>query len=82
MDRGMRGTRAALAALMLAGAGCGVGTPTDFPHRLIGAGGQLFTLEELEEIANDGRIDDDAKREAFRNLGIEDEELIEALLEL
>lgn len=61
---------------------CGVTPQTDFPNRLIGADGQLFVLEDLEEIANDSRLSEDQKRTAFRNLGIEDEELIDALLEL
>lgn len=61
--------------------GCGVAR-TDFPNRLIGANGQLFTLEDLEAIANNARLTTDEKREAFRDLGIEDEELIDALLGL
>ena len=70
----------AVAAVMLSG--CGMAVTTDFPNRLVGADGQLFVLEDLEEIANDPNLDDEEKREAFRELGIEDEELIEALLEL
>ncbi len=61
---------------------CGVTPQTDFPNRLIGEDGQLFVLEDLEEIANDSRLSEDQKRAAFRDLGIEDEELIDALLEL
>ena len=62
--------------------GCGAMNDIDFPNRLVGADGQLFTVEDLEEIANDTSTTDDEKREAFRALGIEDEKLIEALLEL
>lgn len=61
---------------------CGTTPQTDFPNRLIGADGQEFVLEDLEEIANDARLTDDQKRAAFRDLGIEDEELIDALLDL
>lgn len=62
--------------------GCGAMNDIDFPNRLVGADGQLFTVEDLEEIANDTSTTDEEKREAFRALGIEDEKLIEALLEL
>ncbi len=69
----------AMAAVVFGG--CGV-AQTDFPQRLIGADGQLFTLDDLEAIANNARLTDEEKREAFRDLGIEDEELIDALLGL
>lgn len=69
-------------ALCVALTSCGVTPRTDFPNRLIGADGQLFVLEDLEEIANDSRLSEVQKRTAFRDLGIEDEELISALLEL
>ncbi len=62
--------------------GCVSNNSTDFPNRLVGADGQLFTVEELEEIANDPDLSEEEKREAYRELGIEDEELIDALLEL
>lgn len=62
--------------------GCVSNNNTDFPNRLVGADGQLFTVEDLEEIANDPDLSEDEKREAFRELGIEDEELIDALLDL
>ena len=63
-------------------ASCGVAPQTDFPNRVVGADGQEFVLEDLEEIANNARLTDDQKRDAFRNLGIADEELIDALLNL
>lgn len=62
--------------------GCVSNNNTDFPNRLVGADGQLFTVEELEEIASDPDLSEDEKREEFRELGIEDEELIDALLDL
>jgi len=55
---------------------------SDFPNRLIGAEGQVFFLEDLEAIANNVNLTDDQKREEFRELGIEDERLINLLLEL
>ncbi|UCE59339.1 MAG: hypothetical protein JSU63_18085 [Phycisphaerales bacterium] len=74
-----------LIALALAtSAGCGINVTTDYPDRLVltDDAGQLVTLDDLIEIANDSYLDEDEKREAFRELGIEDEELIDALLDL
>ena len=62
-------------------AGCGLGT-VEYANRLIGADGQLFTVEDLEAISNDSDLTDDEKRQAFRDLGIEDEKVIDALLAL
>ena len=70
------------ALVVLAIGGCGAVAVTDYPDRLTGAGGQEFFLEDLEEIADHPNLTDDQKREQFRELGIEDEELIEALLTL
>ena len=70
----------ALAALALGG--CGSVVVSEYPDRLVGADGQELVLEDLEEIANNGNLTDDQKRERFRELGIEDEKLIEALLTL
>ncbi len=72
---------AALLLLVCVG-GCGVVPASDFSNRLVGADGQLFVVEDLEEIANDPDLTDEEKRERFRELGIEDEELIDALLTL
>ncbi len=60
--------------------GCGSAAVLDFPARLVGAEGQVIVLEDLEAIATDPNLDDDAKRQQFRDLGIEDEDLISALL--
>ena len=68
---------------LLLGDGCGVASVmTDFPNRLIGAEGQEFVLEDLEAITNHPSMSDDQKREQFRDLGIEDEKLMDALLGL
>ena len=72
----------ALTAGMIAG--CGMVVTTDYPNRLMGGEGQVFVLEDLEEIADIPEIDlgEDGKRALLRDLGIEDEELIDALLGL
>lgn len=62
--------------------GCGSGAFTDYPNRLTGADGQEFFLEDLEAIANHPTLTADEKRQRFRDLGIEDETLIDALLGL
>jgi len=61
--------------------GCQSGA-VEYANRLIGADGQRFTVEDLAAIANDRSLSNDEKRQAFRDLGIEDEKLIDALLTL
>ena len=62
--------------------GCGTGLPAEYPHQLVGADGQQIALEDLEAIADDPDLTTEEKRQAFRDLGIEDEKLIKALLSL
>lgn len=62
--------------------GCGTSVSSIAANRLVGATGQEFTLDELEAIAANPDLDDDGKRSAFRDLGLEDERLIDALLGL
>ncbi len=62
--------------------GCGAIVSPPFAARLVGSEGQTFTVNDLESITNDPDLDDDGKRQAFRDLGLEDERLIEALLGL
>jgi hypothetical protein len=64
--------------------GCGsdVLQELELPDRLIGVDGQVFTVEDLEAISDDSSLSADQKRQAFRDLGIEDPDLIEALLNL
>ncbi|HRX85296.1 MAG TPA: hypothetical protein P5572_09790 [Phycisphaerae bacterium] len=75
-----------LAALIIAPAlgGCGVFSARnpDFRNAETGEDGQIYVLDDLEAIANDTTLTDDEKRQAFRDLGIEDEDLIDALLTL
>jgi len=61
--------------------GCQSGV-TGSANRLVGADGQRFTVQDLQSIANDPDLTDDGKRQAFRDLGIQDEKLIDALLTL
>jgi hypothetical protein len=63
-------------------AGCGSGAPTTFPNQLLDNEEQPILLDDIETIVNDTDLTDDEKREQLRELGIEDEELIDALLTL
>ena len=79
----MRIPSTVLVALLLTGlAGCGSGAPTTFPNQLVGADGQPIVLDDVEAIVNDTDLTDDEKRNQLRELGIEDEELIDLLLTL
>ena len=72
-----------LRAVLLAGvAGCGSGAQTIFPNQLLDADGQPIVLDDVETIVNDSDLTDDEKRQQLRELGIEDEEVIDALLTL
>ncbi len=75
----MLGTlRIGLAALFACG--CGTAVTTEFPSRLVGAEGQEIILEDVTAIINEPDLTDDQRRSQLRELGIEDEALIEALL--
>lgn len=63
-------------------AGCGTVTTTDFPNRLVGAEGQRIVMEDIETIVRDPSLTDDEKGAQLRDLGIEDEKLVAALLAL
>lgn len=79
------GCGAILAAAVLAGAaGCGIFTTrqTNFSNLETGEDGQTYVLDDLRDIAQDAELTDDEKRQAFRDLGILDEDLITALLAL
>lgn len=62
-------------------AGCGVPTTTFYPNALTDEQGNPILLEDVEEIVNDDELTESEKRDALRDLGIEDEKLIDALLE-
>lgn len=79
----MKGVMIIAATLvLLANAECGTVVTTGYPDRLLGADGQIIVLEDVGEIVDNANLDDDEKREELRDLGIEDEKLIEALLTL
>ena len=63
-------------------AGCGllVMRNPDFDNAETGENGQVYVLDDLEAIAADPDLTDDEKRERFNQLGIEDNDLINALL--
>ena len=62
--------------------GCGVTPQADFVHSIIGTNGQTVVLDDVLSIVDDPALDADAKRASLRELGIEDERLITALLTL
>ena len=60
--------------------GCTSLPSTDFTHCLRDPQGQCILLDDIQLILNDTSKNTDEKRDALRNLGIEDEKLIDALL--
>ncbi|MHC4063279.1 MAG: hypothetical protein ACYSUQ_08510 [Planctomycetota bacterium] len=64
--------------------GCGVLTASrpDFPATAQTTDGRSIFREDVEAIVNDDQLSTDEKREALQELGIEDDDLIEALLTL
>ncbi|MCB9849787.1 MAG: hypothetical protein H6817_03700 [Phycisphaerales bacterium] len=73
-----------LGGLALLPTGCGVFTARnpDFDNAETGENGQIYVLDDLEAIAADDTLSEDEKRAAYHDLGIEDEDLIDALLTL
>ncbi len=72
--------RAFVPSFLLAVLGCGSPPALDFPNRLIGADGQEIVLEDVLEVTNNSDLSEEEMREQLRALGIEDEELIDALV--
>ena len=68
--------------LLFASAGCEVLTfeRTDFPEAFVGADGQVILWDMVLETLTDGTLSEDDKRNTLRDLGIEDEDLIDALI--
>ncbi|MCH8199067.1 MAG: hypothetical protein IIA54_03235 [Chloroflexi bacterium] len=71
-----------VAGAALFGGSCGAVNITEFPNAVIGSAGQRLLLEDIEAIVSDVTLTDDQKRAGLRDLGLEDEKLIEALLAL
>lgn len=69
-------------ALLFATAGCDVVVfeQTEFPDALVDEDGDAVLLDDVAAIINDPALDDTAKRDALRELGIEDEDLIDVFL--
>jgi hypothetical protein len=67
-----------LAAMILLG--CGAAAITEFPDALTAPDGQPILLDDVDAILDDDNLSDAEKREQLRELGIEDEKLIDALL--
>lgn len=70
-----------LALSIIAPPGCGVTAKTEFPNALTGPDGQPILFDDVSDILTDTELSDDEKREALRELGIEDENLIDALID-
>ncbi len=73
-----------LSGLALLHPGCVIGIPqgNQFPDAIRANDGSIILREDLEEIANDEDLTEEDKRQAIIDLGIEDPDLIEAILEL
>ena len=63
-------------------AGCGALPSNDYPNRVLGISDRPLVLEDIERIVSDPNFTDDEKRRQLRELGIEDEKLIDVLLTL
>jgi len=74
----------AVLASLFAPTGCGVlaAGRTDFPAQAEGTDGQDLFVEDVEAIVYDPQLSTDEQREALRELGIEDEDLLDVLLTL
>ncbi len=73
-----------LMLLTLTPVACGTNIFSSTPATLRekGANGETLVLEELQAIAGDPDLTEDQKRQRFQELGLEDPDLIDALLEL
>ena len=69
-------------ALLAAAGGCGALSTarTLFPEHVADARGDPLYLEDLREIIDDADLLDDEKAEALRRLGLENEEIIDAII--
>lgn len=59
--------------------GCG-NTPRVYPTQILRPDGSPIYVEDLQAIVDDGTLTDEEKAQQLRDLGIEDEELIRAIL--
>ncbi len=73
---------ACLAVVSVLLGSCGTSVTGDYANQVVGVDGQPLVLDDLTHIANDASLSVEQKRQAFRDLGVEDEKLIDALLDL
>ena len=71
-----------IALALLFGGGCGTAILRDYPNRVVGSDGQRIVLDDIQAIVDDATTTDEEKRQQLRELGLEDEMLIDALLGL
>ena len=71
-----------IAAWVVACSGCGTSLSSSYPHRLMDQQGRTIHLEDILAVVDDDARTEAEKREALRDLGVGDEKLIDALLEL
>ena len=73
-----------LAGVLVTLVGCGVlsARKTEYPAALKGADGQSIYAEDVRAILDDPTLDGNAKGFALQDLGIEDDDVIQALLTL
>jgi hypothetical protein len=71
-----------LIATLLLCTGCGLLSfrNPEFDNAETGENGEMYVLDDLEAIADDPDLTEEEKRDAFADLGIEDQDLIDALL--
>lgn len=73
---------AAMLFVSITGYGCGSNPSNGFPNGIVDANGQAIVLDDIEAIVDNPNLPDDEKRKQLRDLGLEDEVVIEAFLSL
>lgn len=73
---------AALLGGLLACAGCGTFTarPTELANPETGDNGEPLDLDAIRDVTTDTNLTDLEKRDALRDMGIVDEDLVDALI--
>ena len=72
----------AIALVVVSGCGVLAASKSEFANQAETGDGRKLFVEDIEEIVFDDLLDLDQQRQALRGLGIEDEDLIDALLSL
>ncbi len=69
--------------LIITLAGCGLFATqrTEFPDQLKNADGEPIFVEDVQDIVQDPNLTDDARRNALNNLGIDNEEFVDAIVD-